>query len=84
MTATDKHATIELFKAMLSVGSVPMLYSEGQLPLEKSSETAVRRGGGRCEMVASLRVTWSNELVVGQSPAAKNVSMEAEDIVGSR
>jgi hypothetical protein len=27
---------------------------------------------------------WSNELVVGQSPAGKNVSTEAEDIVGIR
>jgi hypothetical protein len=27
---------------------------------------------------------WRNELVVGQSPAGKNVSTEAEDIVGIR
>jgi hypothetical protein len=26
--------------------------------------------------------SWGNELVVGQSPASKNVSMEAEDSVG--
>jgi hypothetical protein len=26
--------------------------------------------------------SWSNELVVGQSSGSKNVSMEAEDIVG--
>jgi hypothetical protein len=26
--------------------------------------------------------SWSNELVVRQSPAGKNVSMEAEDVVG--
>jgi hypothetical protein len=26
---------------------------------------------------------WSNELVVGESPAGRNVSTEAEDIVGS-
>jgi hypothetical protein len=26
--------------------------------------------------------TWNNELVVRQSPAGKDVSMEAEDIVG--
>jgi hypothetical protein len=32
-----------------------------------------------------LRVdSWSNELVVRQSPAGKNVSTEAEDIVGIR
>jgi hypothetical protein len=29
-------------------------------------------------------VSWSNELVVGQSPADKNLSTEAEDIVGIR
>jgi hypothetical protein len=34
-----------------------------------------------CEIAASLGVSGSNELVVGQSPARKNVSMEAEDIV---
>jgi hypothetical protein len=28
--------------------------------------------------------SWSNELVVRQSPAGKNVSAEAEDIVGVR
>jgi hypothetical protein len=28
--------------------------------------------------------TWSNELVVRQSPAGKNVNMEAEDIVAIR
>jgi hypothetical protein len=29
-------------------------------------------------------VSWSNELVVGQLPAGKNVNMEAENIVGIR
>jgi hypothetical protein len=28
--------------------------------------------------------SWSNELVVGQSPASKNVSTEVEGIVGIR
>jgi hypothetical protein len=28
--------------------------------------------------------SWSNELVVRQSPAGKNVSTEAEDIIGIR
>jgi hypothetical protein len=28
--------------------------------------------------------SWSNESIVGQSPAGKNVSTEAEDIVGIR
>jgi hypothetical protein len=40
---------------------------------------AVRRVGGWCEIGTSLVVSWNNELVVGQSPAGKNVSMEAED-----
>jgi hypothetical protein len=31
-------------------------------------------------MAASLGVSWSNELVVGQLPARKNVSTEAEDL----
>jgi hypothetical protein len=59
MTATNKHSTIEeLLEALLSVRSVPKLYNEGQLPLEESLETAVRRVGGWCEMAASLRVSW--------------------------
>jgi hypothetical protein len=35
--------------------------------------------------VSQLRVdSWSNELVVRQSPASKNVSTEAQDIVRIR
>jgi hypothetical protein len=34
-------------------------------------------------MAERLEVSWSNELVVEQSPAGKNMSTEAEDIVGS-
>jgi hypothetical protein len=37
--------------------SEPRLYNEGQLPLEESLETAVRRVGGWCEMAASLVVS---------------------------
>jgi hypothetical protein len=33
------------------------LYNEGQPPLEESLETAARRGGGWCEMAASLGVS---------------------------
>jgi hypothetical protein len=42
-------------EAMFSVRSVPRLYNDGQLPLQKSLETAVTRVGGWCEMAASLR-----------------------------
>jgi hypothetical protein len=54
MAATDTHATIkELLEAVVSVRSVPRLYNEGQLPLERS----LRR---QCEMAASLVVSeWS-------------------------
>jgi hypothetical protein len=41
--------------------SVPKLYKEEQLRLRESLETVVRRGGGWCEMAASLGVSWSNE-----------------------
>jgi hypothetical protein len=44
MTATDTHATIEeLLEALFSVRSVPRIYNDGQLLLEESLETAVRR-----------------------------------------
>jgi hypothetical protein len=36
----------------------------------------------RCVPRCYKQANWSNELVVGQSPVGKNVSMEAEDIVG--
>jgi hypothetical protein len=56
MAATDTHATIEeLLEAVFFVRSVPRLYKEGLLLLEKSFETAVRRVGSWCEMAASLR-----------------------------
>jgi hypothetical protein len=54
MAATDTYATIEeLLEAVFSVRSMPTLYNEVQLPLEKSLETAVRRVGVSCETVAS-------------------------------
>jgi hypothetical protein len=84
MVATDTHTTIEeLFEAGFSVRSVPRLYNESQLPLEMNLETAVRRVevGVRWPPVWEL-VSWSNELVVGQSPASKNLSTETADIVG--
>jgi hypothetical protein len=50
--------------------SVPRLYNEELLQLRGNLETAVRRVGGRCEMAASLGVTWNNqcgcETVAGQ------------------
>jgi aminoglycoside phosphotransferase (APT) family kinase protein len=45
----------------------------------ESPEMAVRRVGGWCDMAASLGISWSNELVVRQSPASKDVNMEAEE-----
>jgi hypothetical protein len=55
MAATDTYATIEeLLEAVFCVRSVPRLYNEDQLRLRESSETAVRRIGGWCEMAASL------------------------------
>jgi hypothetical protein len=52
MAATDMHTTTEeMLEAVFSVRSVPRLYNEGQLPLEKSLETAVRRRGGKCGTV---------------------------------
>jgi hypothetical protein len=52
------HATTEeLQKAVFSLRSAPRLYNEGQLPLEKSLEAAVRRVGGWCGMAASLGVS---------------------------
>jgi hypothetical protein len=39
------------------VEAVIRLYNDGQLPLEKSLETAVRRVGGWCETGASLGVS---------------------------
>jgi hypothetical protein len=40
---------------------------------------AVRRGGGWCEMAASLGVSQSNELVVRQLPTSKDLNTEAEE-----
>jgi hypothetical protein len=58
MAATDMHATIEeLLEAVFSVQSVTRLYNEGQLPLEESLETTVRRVGGWCEMATSLGIS---------------------------
>jgi hypothetical protein len=42
---------------VFSVETVIKPYNEGQLPLEKSLEMAVRRVGGWCEMAASLGVS---------------------------
>jgi hypothetical protein len=58
MAATDMHATIEeLLEVVFSAQSVTRLYNEGQVPLEESLETAVRRVGGWCEMAASLGIS---------------------------
>jgi hypothetical protein len=75
MTATGTHTTTEEVSiAMFSVRSLPGLYNEGQLPLEKGLETAVRS------------VEWPPawDLAVGQSPAGKIANTEVEYIVGTR
>jgi hypothetical protein len=52
MVATGTQATIgELFEVVFSVGSVRE-YNEGQLPLEKSLDTAIIRVGVCCGTVA--------------------------------
>jgi hypothetical protein len=57
MAATGTHATTEEpLEGVFSMRYVLMLYNEGQLPLEQSLETALRRVGGWCEMVASVGV----------------------------
>jgi hypothetical protein len=45
------------------VGSVPVLYTEDQLSLRQSPETAVTRAGGWCEMAASLREVQEHPLL---------------------
>jgi hypothetical protein len=52
MAAKDTKAIIEMWEAVFSVGSVPRLYNEEQLQLRESLETAVRRVGVSCEVVA--------------------------------
>jgi hypothetical protein len=61
MAATGTYETIEeLLEAVFFVWSVPRIYNEGQMPLEESLETAVRRIGGWHVMAASLGIsTWS-------------------------
>jgi hypothetical protein len=57
MAATDMHSTIEyLWEAVFSVRSVLRIHNEEQLRLWESLETAMRRVGCWCEMVASLGV----------------------------
>jgi hypothetical protein len=51
------HTTAELLGEVFSVWSMLRLYNKGQLPLEESPETAVRRPGGWCEMAASLGIS---------------------------
>jgi hypothetical protein len=80
MASTDTYARIEeLLEAIFSVQSVPRLYNEGQMPLEKSLEMAVRRVGGWVRLPPAWELdSWSNELVVGQFSALKKRSTEAE------
>jgi hypothetical protein len=55
IVAADTYATVEeLLEALFSVQSMPGLYNTYQLPLQMSSETAVRKVRGWYEVVASL------------------------------
>jgi hypothetical protein len=56
---------------MFSVQSVPRLYNEGQLPLEGSLETAVRRVGDWCEMAANLGVSQLEQWVSCETDAGQ-------------
>jgi hypothetical protein len=68
MVAADMYATIEeLLEALFSVWSMPSLYNKYQLPLQKSSETAVRTVGGWCEVVVSLGVIQLRESLQADS-----------------
>jgi hypothetical protein len=61
IAAADTYATTEeLLEAVFSMLSMPRLYNEDQLPLQKSSEMAVRR----------------EEVGVRWSPALESVSRE--------
>jgi hypothetical protein len=80
MVATDAHAAMgEVLVVAFSVRSVPRLYNEEQLRLRESLETTMGRVGGWFEVVASLGVSWRNELVVRQLSASKDVNTEAEE-----
>jgi hypothetical protein len=58
MVAMDLHATTEeLLEVVSCVRSMPRLYNEGQLPLEESFDTTVKRVGGWCGMASSLGVS---------------------------
>jgi hypothetical protein len=58
MATTDTHSTIEeLLEAVFSLKSVPRLYNEGHLLLERRLQTALRTVGGWCEMAARLGVS---------------------------
>jgi hypothetical protein len=58
---------------------MPKLYNEKQLRLRKSLEATMRIVGGWCEMAASLGVSSSNELVLRESSASKDMNTEAEE-----
>jgi hypothetical protein len=70
LTTTDMHATLEeLLEAVFSARSVPRLYkyNEDQLSLLTSSETAVSRVGGWCEMASVSQSVSQSVLVESES-----------------
>jgi hypothetical protein len=66
---------------VFSVQPVPRLHNEEQLQLRESLEMPMKRVCSWCEMSASLGVSWSNEWVVRQSPASKDINTEAEEVM---
>jgi hypothetical protein len=61
MVVTDTQATVEELLEVLFSMRPFRDYNEGQLPLEESLETSVRRARGLCDMAASLGVSWSSD-----------------------
>jgi hypothetical protein len=57
MAAADTCNNGRAVEVVFYVRSVLRPYNEGQLQLEESLETAVRRVGGWCEMATSLGVS---------------------------
>jgi hypothetical protein len=60
-----------------------MMFSARSARQQQNSERGMMfsvRSVSRCYK----QYNWNSELIVGQSPAGKNLSMEAKDIVGIR
>jgi hypothetical protein len=67
IVATDTYATVKELLEAFSMLSMPGLYNKYQLPLQKSSEAAVRKVGGWCEVVVSLGISELRESLQADS-----------------